>query len=47
MAPNFLRHHDFAHDPSLDWLLILVGALFAWLYLARDAPLTLPRGWVK
>jgi hypothetical protein len=32
MAAHFLRRHDFAHDPSLDWLLILVGALIAWLF---------------
>jgi hypothetical protein len=32
MAAHFLRHHDFAHDPSIDWLLILAGALFAWLF---------------
>ncbi|WP_275975836.1 hypothetical protein [Geothrix terrae] len=32
MAAHFLRRHDFAHDPSIDWLLILIGALFAWLF---------------
>ncbi|WP_275976485.1 hypothetical protein [Geothrix alkalitolerans] len=32
MAAHFLRHHDFEHDPLIDWLLILVGALFAWLF---------------
>ncbi len=31
MAAHFLRRHDFSHDPLLDCLLILVGALFAWL----------------
>ena len=32
MAAHFLRRHDFAHAPSLDWLLILAGALLAWLF---------------
>ena len=32
MAAHFLRRHDFTHDPSIDWLLILAGALFAWLF---------------
>lgn len=32
MAAHFLRRHDFSRDPSLDWLLILIGVLLAWLF---------------
>ena len=31
MAAHFLRRHDFTHSQALDWLLVLTGALFAWL----------------
>jgi len=31
VAAHSLRHHDPGHPVLLDWLLILVGALFAWL----------------
>ena len=31
MAAHFLRRPDLAHMPSLDWLLVLAGALIAWL----------------
>ncbi len=31
MATHPLRPRDLAHDPSLDWLLALVGALLACL----------------
>jgi hypothetical protein len=31
MAAHFLRMKDLSHSPSLDWLLILTGALAAWL----------------
>ncbi len=32
MATHLLRHLDPAHSPALDWLLVLVGALFAWFF---------------
>ncbi len=31
MATHLLRPRDLGHSPSLDWLLILAGALLAWL----------------
>jgi hypothetical protein len=31
MAAHFLRMRDLNHSPSLDWLLVLMGALAAWL----------------
>ena len=31
MVAHFLRP-DLAHSRFLDWLLVLVGALFAWLF---------------
>jgi hypothetical protein len=31
MAVHLLRYRDPNHSLSLDWLLVLVGALFAWL----------------
>jgi hypothetical protein len=31
MAAHSLRRPDLMHGPALDWFLILVGALFAWL----------------
>lgn len=30
MAAHFLRRYDPSHAPSLDWLLVLIGALLAW-----------------
>ena len=38
MAAPFLRRHDLAHAPSLDWLLILAGALIAWLFWPASHP---------
>ena len=35
MAAHLLRHRDLGN--SLDWLLILVGALFAWLFWPTGA----------
>lgn len=32
MAAHFLRRPGFVPMPSLDWLLVLLGALFAWLF---------------
>ena len=32
MAAHSFRRMDPAHSASLDWLLILAGALFAWLF---------------
>ncbi len=31
MSAHPLRPRDLSHAPSLDWLLILAGALLAWL----------------
>jgi hypothetical protein len=38
MAAHFLRRHDFLPSPGLDWLLILAGALFAWLFWPATHP---------
>jgi hypothetical protein len=32
MAAQTLRHLDLEHSMLLDWVLILVGALIAWLF---------------
>jgi len=32
MTAHFLRHQDLSHSVLLDWILVLAGVLFAWLF---------------
>ena len=38
MTAHFLRNRDFSHSASLDWLLILIGTLFAWCFWPAQNP---------
>ena len=38
MAHALFRRLDPAHSPLLDWLLILAGALAAWLFWPASPP---------
>jgi hypothetical protein len=38
MMAHLLRRHDPGHSMMLDWVLILAGALFAWLFWPVSVP---------
>ena len=32
MATHSIRHHDLGHSSLMDWALILLGVIIAWLF---------------